>query len=495
MRPVLPASSSRTPAGPGHRPAHDTFPPKRHHLPSNDLILKARPQNRSEEQAQPPSCDPGWCQRPAGLRGGWSAEVSEARPDARSPRRPLSKAAWGSALTSPPKAGRVSLSQIRGAEAPPRGARVARRLLGAPPAGRGRQRPGPRGGCCSPGPAVPAQGRGRSAHTLCPRPGAHDPTWPAPGSLRRPRLRGPGSGRSGARDAGRGCEQGRGEALAAGRGAPPRSSTKNAGSRSRAGPDGGTALPPRGGEGRGEPRPVPGPRPAPPPRPRSIPPAPGAAPRLLTEGSPPRQRRARPATARLAAAASFLPAARDRRFRVSAPIPLAPPARPPARGPAGRRPGTSRRPRLRPPPPALPLQVLTPLPALPPAPRRPLSISSPDRPRRRLFVSPLPLCSPRSAPANPRGPAFPVPSLRPASRAGTPPLHGSRPRTQTFGFFRAAPHGPAASCSLAGPRAPSPLTFHSSGRQRERLPAAGTVPAGSVGSHRAASGGDPNPWG
>lgn len=52
-------------------------------------------------------------------------------------------------------------------------------------------------------------------------------------------------------------------------------------------------------------------------------------------------------------------------------------------------------------PPALPLQVLTPLPARPPSPRRPSSISSPDRPRRRLFVSPLPLGSPPWAPANP----------------------------------------------------------------------------------------------
>lgn len=261
-------------------------------------------------------------------------------------------------------------------------------------------------------------------------------------------LRGPGSGFRGARDAGRGCEQGHWAALAAGRGAPPDPPQRTrAPTAWRVRPRGQPYLRGAGrrGEGRGDPRPRPRPRPAPPPRPRSIPPAPGSAPRLLTEGSPPRQRRARPATARLAAAASFLPAARDPRFRVSAPIPPAPPARPPARGPGGagrelraapaprRCPSRSSRPFLRARPPAA-----TPFPFLPKIGLGGGSLSRPylsARPTRR--------------PQTPEAPAFPVPSLRPASTAGTAPLHSSRHHSHTFGLFREAPRSPVASSSLA----------------------------------------------
>lgn len=154
------------------------------------------------------------------------------------------------------------------------------------------------------------------------------------------------------------------------------------------------------------------------PQPRCAPSPP--APLLLTEGPPPRQRRARPATARLAAAASFLPAARGPEVSGFSPEParssrraastrtrraqagnFAPPAPPP--------------PALRP---ALPLSVLTPLPARPPSSRRPFSISSQVWPPQWLFVSPLPS---RLAPAwllqSPVVPAraFSVPSHRPTS--------------------------------------------------------------------------------
>lgn len=359
---------------------------------------------------------------------------------------------------------------------------------------------------------VPAQGRGRSAPHTCPRAGPEPLGWGRTAPISRSGARtavlsrpGPGSGFSGAGDAERGCEQGHWEALAAGRGAPPRSSTKNSGSQSQAGAAKGTVLPPRGGEAWGGARRPPARAPPAPCTPTSAalhpararlraPPAhrgvAAAAAQGPTGHRPPGRRRflppgrAGPEVSGFSPdpARSSRPAASTRTRRAQAGN-FAPPAPPPPAPSPRRCPSRSSRPflRVRPPPAA-------PLPFLPQTGLGGGSLSHP-------YLS----ARPPGRPQTPEAPAFPGPSLRPSvplpllGRPLSIPL-GITPRLSgSSGRLRAAPSPPPVSPGLL---ASSLLTFHSSGHSVSVCLVPGMSRPGSItGAAAKPAGGDPQPLG